>query len=190
MTIKLINNLSTADIVINEYNLINFVNLDDCEKLEILKWRNDENIRRWMFDDKIIESASHLKFIDNLKNDAKNRYWRLIDNSGEKYGVISINRLDLNNMNSYLGIYKNPYSDKKGAGIILMKALFYAAFKKLALHTLKLEVAADNERAIKLYLKTGFREEGRLREFINKNGRRLDVVIMGITSREADYEGI
>lgn len=181
-------NLLAADIALSGYHLTNFINLNVHEKLEILKWRNDENVRKWMFDDKIIEEAGHLKFIENLKNDSKNHYWRLSGSDGEKYGVISINRLDLNNMNSYLGIYKNPNLDKKGAGIILMKALFYVAFKTLGIYTLKLEVAADNERAIKLYIKTGFIEEGRLREFLNKNGRRLDVVVMGITSKEADYE--
>lgn len=183
-----INDLLIKNITINKYSLINFINLNADEKLEILKWRNDENIRKWMFSDKIIEKESHFNFIENLKNDHKNYYWRLSDNNGVKYGVISINKLDMNNRNSYLGIYKNPYLDKKGGGIILMKSLFYAAFKILGLHTLKLEVAADNERAINLYLKTGFREEGRLREFLDKNGRRLDAVVMGITSKEADYE--
>jgi len=182
------NNLLAADIALTGYYLTNFINLAVREKLEILKWRNDENVRKWMFDDKIIEEAGHLKFIENLKNDSKNHYWRLSGSNGEKYGVISINKLDLNNLNSYLGIYKNPDLDKKGTGIILMKALFYAAFEMIGLHTLKLEVAADNERAIKLYIKTGFTEEGRLREFLNKNGRRLDVIVMGITSKEADYE--
>lgn len=176
------------DILINEYILVNFINLTVDEKLEILKWRNDDNIRKWMFNDRIIETGNHLKFIENLKNDHKNFYWRVSDSNGLKYGVISLNKLDADNENSYLGIYKNPDLDKPGAGLALMKTLFHAAFKLCGLHTLKLEVTADNERAINFYHKTGFSKEGRLRDFLNKGGRRLDVVVMGITREEAGHE--
>ena len=176
------------DILLNEYILVNFINLTGDEKLEILKWRNDYNIRKWMFNDKIIETGNHLKFIENLKNDHKNFYWRVSDNTGVKYGVISLNKLDVENGSSYLGIYKKPDLDKPGAGTALMKALFHAAFNLAGLHTLKLEVTADNERAIDFYHKAGFCKEGRLRDFLNKGGRRLDVVVMGITREEAGHE--
>lgn len=176
------------DILINEYILVNFINLTGDEKLEILKWRNDDNIRKWMFKARIIETGNHLKFIDSLNNDHKNFYWRVSDNAGVKYGVISLNKVDMENGNSYLGIYKNPDLDKTGAGMALMKALFHVAFKIASLHTLKLEVTADNERAINFYHKSGFCKEGRLRAFLNKDGRRLDVVVMGITKEEAGHE--
>ncbi|MGB9874387.1 MAG: GNAT family N-acetyltransferase [Hydrogenobacter sp.] len=38
-----------------------------------------------------------------------------------------------------------------------------------------------NERAINFYKRMGFREEGRLREFVFKEGRWLDVIVMGMT---------
>jgi UDP-4-amino-4,6-dideoxy-N-acetyl-beta-L-altrosamine N-acetyltransferase len=176
------------DILLNEYILVNFINLTGDEKLEILKWRNDDKVRKWMFNDKIIETGNHLKFIDNLNNDHKNFYWRVSDNTGVKYGVISLNKIDADNGNSYLGIYKNPDLDKPGAGMSLMKALFHTAFNIAGLHTLKLEVTADNERAVNFYHKAGFCKEGRLRDFLNKDGRRLDVVVMGITREEAGHE--
>ncbi len=184
------NDILRKDILINGYILVNFINLTGDEKFEILKWRNDENIRKWMFNDKIIAAENHLKFIDNLKNDDKNFYWRVGDKAGLKYGVISLNKLDTENGNSYLGIYKNPDLDIRGAGAVLMKALFHAAFGTLGLHTLKLEVTADNERAVNFYHKAGFCKEGRLRDFLNKGGRRLDVVVMGITREEAGHERV
>jgi sialic acid synthase SpsE len=42
------------------------------------------------------------------------------------------------------------------------------------------EVIETNERAISFYKKTGFSEEGRLKEFVFKDGRWLDVIVMGI----------
>jgi len=174
----------------NEYKIINFTALSREEKLEILKWRNHDDIRKWMFNDNIIEENSHLNFIENLKCDRKNYYWRLSDERNCGPGVISINKIDTINKNAYLGIYKNPYITGGQAGTSLINALFYIAFKKLELHTLKLEVTFDNRRAINFYLKKGFREEGRLREFLQRNGRRADVIVMGIISTEANYESI
>jgi UDP-4-amino-4,6-dideoxy-N-acetyl-beta-L-altrosamine N-acetyltransferase len=41
-----------------------------------------------------------------------------------------------------------------------------------------------NERAINFYRKTGFSEEGRLKEFVFKDGKWLDVIVMGIIKRD------
>ncbi len=174
----------------NKYKIINFTALNSEDKLEILKWRNHENIRKWMFNDNVIKESGHLNFIENLKCDRKNYYWRLSGERDYGLGVISINKIDTVNKNAYLGIYKNPYIESGRTGTFLIKALFYIAFEKLKLHTLKLEVTSDNRRAINFYLEKGFREEGRLREFLQKNERRADVIVMGIISTEADYESI
>jgi len=58
------------------------------------------------------------------------------------------------------------------------------AFEHLKLHTLKLEVLENNERAINFFKKLGFKEEGRLREFVFKEDIWYDAIIMGITEKE------
>ncbi len=166
-------------------SLVNFVNLNEDEKLEVLKWRNDERVRTWMFYDKLIRTEDHLAFISNLKDEKKNFYWVVRNETNESAGVISINKIDPANKNAYLGIYKNPFYDGKNGGGILIDALKKAAFETCGLHTLKLEVVANNVRAIKFYEKNGFKTEGVLREFAFKNEAFMDVVIMGITSSEA-----
>lgn len=165
-------------------SLVNFVNLTESEKFEVLKWRNDDRVRTWMFNDKIIDRENHLKFISNLKDEKRNFYWIVRGETDDPAGVISINKIDTDNKNAYLGIYKNPFSSEKNAGAILINALKKIAFETCALHTLKLEVVSNNVRAIKFYEKNGFKHEGVLREFAFKNGDWLDVVIMGITSSE------
>ena len=47
--------------------LINYINLNEKEKQEILNWRNDNNIRLKMINKNIISWQSHCDFIDNLK---------------------------------------------------------------------------------------------------------------------------
>jgi len=52
---------------------------------------------------------------------------------------------------------------------------------------ISLYVYAYNKAAIGLYHKVGFKESGRLREGVQLFGKRYDVVIMDILSRE--FEG-
>lgn len=41
-----------------------------------------------------------------------------------------------------------------------------------------------NPRAIRAYEKLGFQHEGRVRKYLNREGRRWDLVYMGITKEE------
>jgi len=50
-----------------------------------------------------------------------------------------------------------------------------------------LTTSAFNERALKLYEKLGFRHEGRGREHVLLDGRRWDIVSMGMLRDE--FEG-
>jgi len=125
----------------------------------------------------------HAMFIEGLKIDNKNSYWLARDENEGYLGVISLNRIDSANKNAYLGIYTNPYSGKTGTGYVLIECLKRLAFNIAYLHTLKLEVIENNEKAIRFYEKSGFSEEGRLREFVFKDGKWCDVIVMGIIKR-------
>jgi UDP-4-amino-4,6-dideoxy-N-acetyl-beta-L-altrosamine N-acetyltransferase len=165
---------------IENVELVNFVNLDK-ELLEMVRrWRNHENVRKWMYTDHMISRDEHLRFVRRLKSDKKNFYWLAVDKlKNEPVGIIYLNRVDLRNRNAYLGIYANPERRIKGAGSILMMCIEKLAFEFAKLHTLKLEVMEGNEKAIKLYKRFGFKEEGRLKEFVFREGRWIDVIIMG-----------
>ncbi len=168
------------DFAFNGVVLKNFVNIDDREKKAVRVWRNSECVRKWMYSSHAITPREHERFIGGLCKDQRNFYWLARLEDGEYLGVVSLNRVDAANGNAYLGMYANP-SCKAGTGRVLMECLKRLAFEVAGLHTLKLEVIESNERAIGFYKKSGFRTEGRLREFVLKDGRRMDVVVMGIT---------
>lgn len=158
---------------------VNFINLSEKEKEIVRGWRNSESIRRWMYTNHVISAKEHADFIKRIKNDPRNLYWLLRDKR-DYIGVIYLNRVDLRNKNAYLGIYANPRRKLAGAGRTLVTSLKDIAFKALNLHTLKLEVLADNQRAIRFYKKFGFKKEGRLNNFVIRDGIYKDVLIMGI----------
>jgi UDP-4-amino-4,6-dideoxy-N-acetyl-beta-L-altrosamine N-acetyltransferase len=166
---------------INDLLLINFVNLTDEEKDLVRNWRNHKEIRKWMYRNHIISSEEHYSFIEKLKKDTENFYWVVKNKNGEYLGVIYLNKVDFINKHAYLGIYSNP--QLKGVGNILMEALKKVAFYIMKLHTLKLEVLETNKHAIEFYKKHGFKKEGILKEFVYKDGKWLDVIVMGITKK-------
>ncbi len=172
-----------SDFELGGFKIVNFVNLTFEEKEIVRNCRNNENIRKMMFSDSIISSEEHSNFINKLRKDNNNFYW-IVKKGNEFIGTISMNRVDMINKNAYIGIYTNPDYKLPGAGSILIKCLKKLAFGEANLHTLKLEVIDKNERAINFYKKSGFIDEGRLKEIVFRENRWYDVIIMGTMNRE------
>ena len=72
----------------------------------------------------------------------------------------------------------------KGAGYFAVKEILNHAFKDLNLNRIHLTVFSTNQRAINLYKKIGFVEEGCLRQVIYKNGCYNDMLQMSILADE------
>ncbi len=159
---------------------IHFSELDEEASLRVLSWRNDPAIRCWMMGDDEIAAEDHLAFASRLTGDAKNSYW-LAEKDGEEIGVFYLNGIDGINRHAHLGIYAKPGA--KGAGSSIIEGGMELVFKIANFRTLKLEVFEKNERAIRFYEKCGFVREGRLRDYVNRDGFQ-DLLIMGMTRPE------
>ena len=77
-----------------------------------------------------------------------------------------------------------PADRGRGFGTDAMHLILRYAFAELSLARVSLEAFAANRRAIRAYEKAGFALEGTQREWARRDGRRADVVTMGIL-REA-----
>jgi RimJ/RimL family protein N-acetyltransferase len=72
----------------------------------------------------------------------------------------------------------------RGYGSEATRLLLEYGFLKLNLNSIQLGVNADNLRAIKSYEKCGFVHEGVRRQFVFRNGRYYDIVMMSILHEE------
>jgi RimJ/RimL family protein N-acetyltransferase len=72
----------------------------------------------------------------------------------------------------------------KGLGLACTRFAADYGFRQLNLNRIHLSVLATNERAIRLYLSAGFREEGRLRQAQYKNGQYVDLILMSLLRDE------
>ena len=175
------NNLS-ENFDFDEAKAINFVNLLDNEREMVRTWRNHDDVRKWMYTDHVISSEEHASFFETIKNDNRNFYWIIKGREDDYFGVVSLNRVDFRNKNSYFAIYANPYTKMPGAGRMFDKVVIKIAFEIFKFHSLRLEILEDNTSVINLHKKMGFKEEGRLKEHVFKDGRWKDVVVMGKTN--------
>jgi RimJ/RimL family protein N-acetyltransferase len=72
----------------------------------------------------------------------------------------------------------------KGYGTDAMKIILRFAFTELNLRRVTLTVFEYNPRAIRSYEKVGFRHEGRLRSILLRDGKRWDMLYMGILAED------
>ena len=82
-----------------------------------------------------------------------------------------------------IGIGEREYWSK-GYGTDAMSILLRFAFTEVNLRRVTLTVFEYNPRAIRSYEKAGFRYEGRQQQFLSREGRRWDMLYMGILREE------
>lgn len=82
-----------------------------------------------------------------------------------------------------IGIGERDYWGK-GYGTEAMDLILRFAFESLNLKRVSLDVFEYNPRAYKSYLKCGFKEEGRMRQWMVRGGERYDLIFMGILRDE------
>ncbi|MFS0785672.1 GNAT family protein [Shouchella sp. 1P09AA] len=96
-------------------------------------------------------------------------------------GVTALIGIDTKNRNAecILDIGEKSYWGK-GYGTEALSILLSYAFLELNLHRVSLRVFSTNERAIHVYEKLGFVQEGRSKEAIFRNGEWVDIIHMGL----------
>lgn len=160
----------------NRLESIDFTTLSEKDSDFVLTMRNHPQIAPWMYSN-AVSKESHLQFIANLYDDKAKRYW-LLKLEGEIIGVGSLTRINFLHRHAYIGIYKNPFSSLPYKGKQILNFLESQAFDVLNLHTLHLEVLAINKQAIAFYENMGYIKEGILNEFIRRDNRYYDVILM------------
>lgn len=96
-------------------------------------------------------------------------------------GFVNLAGLNWQARSAWVGIgIGEPEYRGKGYGSDAMNVLARYAFKELNLNRINLNVFEFNPRAMRAYEKCGFVHEGRLRQWLNRGGRRWDMIYMGL----------
>lgn len=166
--------------------------LSEADLPEITKWRNSRDVIKFLGAPfRYIDRAVDVKWYQSYLSNRNNNIRLAICNSETNsiIGAVYILGIDWINRSGEFSIWiGNKECHGKGAGKFATSALLAHAFFDLNLHRVHLTVLANNERAINLYKKMGFFEEGRLRDAVFKNGDYIDLIQMSILSHEFNKE--
>jgi UDP-4-amino-4,6-dideoxy-N-acetyl-beta-L-altrosamine N-acetyltransferase len=166
------------------YKLIPLVDLDREAQLQVLKIRNEEYIRQWMFTGNEINIEDHFMWIEKLKTDKSQICLTIINESIQPVGAVNIKKIDKNNGNAELGFYKSQNLDEKGLMTVSLSAVINYSFDILGLEKIYSEVFENNIKSINIFKRLFFMEEGFLRSHIIKDEIRIGVHMFGLLRNE------
>ena len=165
-----------------EKTILRPITLKDAPRF--VKWLSDPEVNKYTTR-KSISLKEENKWIKSLSRLKKTEYHFAIDTiEGAHIGSEEL-FLDVMDKTARLGIMigdKNYWDKGYGTDAVVILLIF--AFNKLNLYKVYLSVFAYNMRAIKLYEKLGFTVEGVRREDIFYEGKRYDLIEMGLLKSE------
>jgi RimJ/RimL family protein N-acetyltransferase len=120
------------------------------------------------------------------KDDLRNCFFVIRTLDGDRdIGEIELDGISYARGESHVGIgIGEPEYQGRGYGTDAMNIILRFAFTELNLHRVSLTVFEYNPRAVRSYEKCGFKVEGRAREFFQREGRRWDLIHMGVLREE------
>jgi UDP-4-amino-4,6-dideoxy-N-acetyl-beta-L-altrosamine N-acetyltransferase len=160
--------------------------LEEKDLERVLGWINDPEIATTVGIEQPISLDEQKVWYKKLLGDRRKRVFAIeLKDTGEHIGNISIDSIDWKNRNARIAIFIGDREKRRqGFGQDSIMAGVDYCFDYLNLHRVYLTVHSDNQPAIALYKRCGFKEEGRLRKHEYRKGRYVDMIIMGILKEE------
>jgi RimJ/RimL family protein N-acetyltransferase len=94
-----------------------------------------------------------------------------------KIGSVSLWNISWLHSRSGVGIWLLPEYWNRGIGKRVLKLIKTIAFIHLKLHRIEAHIAIENDRSIKLFSNSNFKNEGRLAEYLNIKGKFQDAYL-------------
>ncbi len=154
----------------------------DLEKMRAL--RNDPST--WMMLEHVgfIEPEEQRQWFEKVRAAADRRYYILCDKEHAFVGIVRTDQIDRINRSIRIGVDIVSELRGKGFGSKAFVLLKKFCFDEMNIHRIWLAVIETNTIALNLYKKQGFKEEGRFRSAIFRDGKYHDYIIMSILEEE------
>jgi len=167
-----------------KFKALNIVDLPESLQIEVLRVRNQEDIRKSMYYEHVIKESEHLDWISSLRSNHKNLVLSIINGQGSAIGSVSAISIDKIHLKTDWDYYLSSEYRNSGLSACIEYRFIDFAFKTLGLKKINCEVIETNDKVVSLHKKFGFKEEGFRRSNIIKNNQRIGVHYLGLTESE------
>ncbi len=153
--------------------MIDFAPLSEAALPQVLAWRTDREITRYMFTDIEADLEQQRRWFQRISADPSCCHW-LIRCSGQPVGLAYLSDMDFANRHCSCGFYIGEKRFQRFGGLILPGIVNYV-FEQLEFHKIYGEVMAGNDNVLKLHDLHGYRQVGVWQEQVFKYGSWHDV---------------
>ena len=158
----------------------------------MLEWMHDEDVQQG-FRKKLLDSTlsdaeafcESSKFPEEL-TDGTDLNYAIVDDDDEYLGTISLKDIEISDGHAEYAIALRKCAQGKGIGFRATGLILKKAFLELGLHRVFLSVYEDNEKAVRMYERSGFTYEGEFRGHLKKNGEYVNWKWYGMLEDEYD----
>lgn len=151
----------------------------------IVKWRNEEFVRKNFIYRKPFTREGHLHWIETMVKTGKVVQFIICTRDDEPIGSVYLRDIDTEHRKAEYGVFIGEESAlSRGYGTQAAKLMIRYAFEELKLHKLMLRVLAGNERAKRSYEKAGFVQEAYLKDDVYLEEGYCDVILMALINPE------
>lgn len=158
--------------------------LDDDLSETVLRWRNDDGIRRYMYHDRVISESEHRSWYESVRVNPTKKFW-IMHADGKPAGLLNLTAIDSDNKCCEWAFYiGDPAAQKLGLGRVAEFHTLDHVFLTLGLDKLNCAVLDFNKAVVNMHKSFGFSDEGFLRSQIKKPEGRCGVHLLGMTRSE------
>lgn len=141
----------------------------------MLEWRNEDEVRKSMYNENIITLDEHISWYENISKSSEDLYFVFLAD-GQPVGIIYFNDINITYSQCVWGFYIGNTNSFKGAGTVMGILGLKYVFEELELNKIYGEVLVSNRASLKFHEKLGFNKESYLKNHIKKNDTFIDVI--------------
>ena len=154
----------------------------DSDLNEVRLWRNDEKIRKYMYNRHVIGDHEHKLWWDKAKQQT-NSIYLIYENDGKSEGFVSFTNIDKTNENCFWAFYASPLATL-GAGFKMEYLALNYAFNDIGVNKLCCEVLEFNTSVLRMHKKFGFNIDGVLRNHHRYDESFKDINTLSLFAEE------
>jgi len=173
------------------YDNLAFRPIEERDIEHVRQIRNDQTTWQYLTDAEMINQVNQKNWYEKMSKDSSMQYYAIIETVSNfpiqtdgLIGFVRIDCIDVKNRSMRVGFDIHPKKRRKGYGTKTMLAIQEYCFNSLGAHRLWLCVLEDNKVAKTLYDNTGFKEEGKYKESVWRDGKYKNYIIMSILEDE------